>query len=279
MRPCRHLLPVLAVLLWSPLGAAPGEVGALPLPYPAVPTTARAGDFVLAPSREFLDAALEKGFARANFVYYGATMVSPGPGESTVRNLAGKTFTLPNSLIIPIQKGGTAKPGDIVLGHWQSGSGMQRAIVVPGGTPSAPKVRYLDIAYDNPSGAGKKEDQLKADTFHPLQDGWMAGNVIAIRAGAAAKRGIAVHFTETKVLVLGFAGFLSVADRKDCLPVPLRPAVVPRAEVFVPVMNTFTRAVVTRVDPAIGRVFVTYSFAGKPKEAALGFGDVALKLP
>ncbi len=90
--------------------------------------------------------------------------------------------------------------GDIVLGTRQSGSGLQRAIVVAGGTPAAPKVRYLDLDYDNPAGVGKKDDTLKADCFHKQRDGLIVGNVVAVKAPGGYKRLLVVGVGGEKVL-------------------------------------------------------------------------------
>ena len=152
----------------------------LPIPDPfglgAAPTTARPGDFVVCPPREWIDKVLETGKPELQtFILYGARMVEPGPAESRVKSLTGKEMMIPNYLVVPIHRGQSAVPGDILLTVWQSGSGMQRAIVVEGGTPTEPMVRYLDIALDNPSGAGERADRCKPDTFHKLTDAWQVG--------------------------------------------------------------------------------------------------------
>ena len=90
-------------------GLAPGKI---PLDYPVMPTTAAAGDMVLAPSREFLDKGIAEGMDNATFIYYMATMVEPGAAESKLKALSGKEFTLPNSLIIALLPGQTAAVGD-----------------------------------------------------------------------------------------------------------------------------------------------------------------------
>jgi hypothetical protein len=267
---------LLAVGLAAQTPLKPGEI---PLPYPVVTTGAKAGDFVIAPSREFLDNAIAKGADKTTFIYYGATMVVPGPAESQIKTLVGKVVNMPNSLIVPIRKGEKAQVGDVLLGVWQSGSGMQRSIVIAGGAPEAPKVRYLDIDYENPAGVGKKDDALKPDTFQKQSDGLIVGNVAAVKKGTSFERGIVVNVAGDKVLLLGFAGRLSVAPKADCVPIPIKPKVKKGDKVLVPVFTAFKPAVVDSVDEAIGRVFVTYDFGGKPQQKAIAFGDVATKLP
>jgi hypothetical protein len=69
----------------------PGEI---PVPYPVVATTAQAGDYVLAPSRQFLDGAFAKGMDKQTFIFYAAQIVAPGPAESQVKSLAGTVFVV-----------------------------------------------------------------------------------------------------------------------------------------------------------------------------------------
>lgn len=278
---CRTLTVLgMALLMAAALAAqTPLKPGEIPLPYPVVATGAKAGDFVIAPSREFLDNAIAKGVDKTTFIYYGATMVTPGPAESQIKTLVGKVVTMPNSLIVPIRKGEKAQAGDVLLGVWQSGSGMQRSIAIAGGTPEAPKVRYLDIDYENPAGVGKKDDALKPDTFQKQSDGLIVGNVAAVKKGTSFERGIVVNVAGDKVLLLGFAGRLSVASKADCVPIPIKPKVKKGDKVLVPVFTGFKPATVDSVDEAIGRVFVTYEFGGKPQQKAIAFGDVATKLP
>ena len=146
------------------------------------PTTARKGDFVLCPPREWVDKAVEsKTPQNQTFAFLGARMLRPGPRQSTVRSLTGREMQLPNCLIIPIRPDDRATPGDIVLTHWQSGSGMQRAVVVEGGSPEAPRVRYLDVDLDNPGGAGARAEACKPGTFHKLQHPWAPGTSVAAR--------------------------------------------------------------------------------------------------
>jgi hypothetical protein len=153
----------------------------IPFDFPAVPTTAAPKQFVLAPPRTWLDAALERGASRQAFIYYGAWMKTPGSTASALDTLTERTETIPNSLIVPIARGVRVGPGDIVLTAWASGTGMQRAIVVSGGSEASPRVRYLDMTLDNPSGWGKKEDTLPENTFTKLEKAGQLGTTAACK--------------------------------------------------------------------------------------------------
>ncbi|MEL6107078.1 MAG: hypothetical protein AAFU85_13630 [Planctomycetota bacterium] len=231
------------------------------------------GEYVLCPSRQFYDAAVAKGVEKTTFIYYTAVMVESGPTESTVKSLAGSTYSLPNELIIPIPKGQTANVGDIVLTWWQSGSGMQRAIVV-GGTSQKPVVRYLDITYENPSGAGKKEDTLKADSFFVLDGSLQVGTMIVVKDGTKSRVGRLLAMDETSVLVDGFAGRLKRYDRDGVGPMPLRPKLKAGDSAEAVVFGSLKAVTVKEVDAKIGRVFATYTFGRSEKEKAFAYGEI-----
>src|SRR5215204_6438828 len=142
--------------------------------FPAVETTAKAGEVVLAPSYNWLQEANVKGVDKVAMIWYSQTMQAPDKEMSEVKFMSD-TRKVPNAYIVAIPPGATAKKGDIVLTWWQSGSGMQRAIVTDDANPSEPVVRYLDIDYDNPAKSsdgkatiGQMDEKLKPNTFVKL---------------------------------------------------------------------------------------------------------------
>lgn len=244
--------------------------GTIPgLEFPPLKTSAVEGDFVLAPSREFYDRAVADGVDKASFIWYGATMVEPGPAESKVKSLAGTEFTIPNSLIIAIPRAQEAKVGDLLLGHWESGSGLQRAIVV-GGTATEPVVRDLDLDLDNPAGVGQKDDAWKADRFRALEAG-MVGVTVACKNGDAVENGVLVALTPKKLLSLGFAGHLAAYTVDQCMPVAPTGTYKAGDKIQVPWVGKYTEAEVTKVDEKIGRVFAKVN----DKETGYAIQDVA----
>ena len=246
--------------------------GESPFDYPIVETTAKNGDYVIAPSRNWIDDAFEKGADKVTFIYYGAWMVEPGPGESKIKTLPGSEAIIPNSMLIPIRSGETAEKGDIILTTWQSGSGMERAIVV-GGTTTEPEVLYLDMDYDNPAGIAQKKDTLKPNTFHKLSGGKLeVGGVVAVKKDNGDYiRVIATNITGDKVLTIGFAGKMAVYKKANCYTLPIRPDLKKGDKVFIPFVGTFQEATVEKVNKDIGRVFTKNSWGNK---AAIAYGDV-----
>ena len=248
----------------------------LPFDFPAVSTSAKAGDFVLAPPRELINKAI-KGGEKPSFLFSGRRMVKPGPVESTVKESGAETL-IPNALIIPIRKGEKVQPGDVVLTFWAAGGSMQRAIVVEGGSPDKPKVRYLDIAPDNPSGMGKKVDTLKPGTFHKLKALWEPGTAVAVKTAEGYVKAVIVNRTGDKLLTVGFAGKMAVYKKKQCVPIPVIPELKKGRSAYVPYLGTFQKGWVKKIDTATGRVHVRVDFAGEKTTVAAPFGDLIRSL-
>ncbi len=248
--------------------------GTVPFDYPIVQTLAKKDEFVLAPTKGWIEEAFEKGADTQPFIFYGAWMIDPGAKESTLRTLPGQFVQIPNAMIIVVPAGAKAKPGDIVLTAWTSGSGMQRAIVVEGGSPEQPNVRYLDMDLDNPSGWGKKVDTLKENTFHVLTKPGEPGTTVACKEGARTTRWVIVNQHRDKLLGVGFAGKVKVHARPSCTNLPIVPALKPGDDVRVAVIGAFTDATVTKLDAKIGRVWVKHEFGGKDTDEAFSFTNV-----
>ena len=247
----------------------PAQLFDIQVPRP----TAKPGEYVLCPSRQFYDSAVKRGVEKTTFIYYAAKMVEVGDSNSTVTNLAGRKFQIPNQLIISIPPKQECQKGDVLMTWWQAGSGMQRAIVV-GGTEIKPIVRYLDITLDNPSGAGKKEDTLKPDSFVVLNNEWQIGSSVAIKEGRRTTHGVIVATSEKQVLVREFAGKLKCHERKNASPIPIKADVVAGDIAMASVHGTFLPVTVTKVDAEIGRVFTNFQLGRKDQERVFAFGDI-----
>ena len=267
----------------TPAGEAPRSAlkpGEIPFSgFPTVGTTAKADEVVLAPSYNWIQDAATKGPDKVTFIWYNQKMVAPGEVESEVEFLSPGKAKIPNAYIVPIPAGQTAKVGDIVLTWWQSGSGMNRAIVVDAADPTQPVVRYLDIDYDNPAKSrdnkttiGQMDEQLKPNSFVRLTSPWEPGTVIAVNDGATRKPVHVIRVAGEKILALGSAGTLKVYDKASATPVPLKPNVKAGDKVKAPKYGTYADATVSKVDARNGRVFV--KFGTETEEKAIAFGDV-----
>lgn len=257
-----------------------GEIN-FPFDFPQVTTNAKTGDHVLVPSYNWLIEAMDKGGDKQTFIWYAQKMSKPGDETSEIQFMSDRK-QVPNAYIIPIPSGAKAKKGDIILTWWQTGSGMQRAIVTDATDPAEPVVRYLDLDYDNPAKSrdgnttiGKMDEKIKPDTFVVIRNEFEPGTAVAITDGAEQIHGIVIREAGDKMFVRLFAGRAGVFAKSEAKGVPLIPKVKVGDRVRVPRHATFADATVTKVDPAIGRVFV--KFDGANDEKAIAYGNVLPK--
>lgn len=253
--------------------AATAKDAELPFDYPAVPTTARPGDPVLAPPARWVDNARTDGISSQSFVYFAGKMVAPGPVASVIEVAGGALEALPNALILPLRRGERAAPGDLLLTSWASGTGMQRAIVVAGGTPESPRAAYLDLDYDHPSGVAKRAEPLPPNRFHRLTEAGAVGTSVRCDERGQDRHYVLVHRTPARWLGLGYGGRLRPLDPNRCRPLPLHPK-IDAGSVEIPLLGVFTPVRVRSYDAEIGRVFVRYSVGDQKLDAAVGLLNV-----
>lgn len=205
--------------------------------------------------------------AEETYIFYNGNLTSVGDTKSSIRSF-GEDIEMPNSLIIPIPQGQTAKKGDIVLTWWQSGSGMQRAIVTDDSDPASPKVCYLDLSFkDDGSGFANEHanEQLKPNTFVVMKDGeWQPGAQIFVEG--SNETGTLLCATDEDVLMLCFAGKIKAYYRSDCKVIPLNQGLKVGDEVKSTFVDKFSDGYkITKIDESIGRVWVEGSFGNDVK--------------
>ena len=202
--------------------------------------------------------------ANETYIFYNAVLTSVGDTKSTVRYF-GEDIEMPNAVIIPIPADQQAKKGDIVLTWWQTGSGMQRAIVKDASNPAAPKVDYLDLSYKEDGTGFANEhanEQLKPNTFVVLKDGeWQPGAQVVVSGDGSFDVGTLISCTDDKVLLKCFAGKIRVFKKSACKVIPLDQ----RLKAGDEVMSIFAGSLKTgykvkKVDEKIGRVWVEGGF-------------------
>ena len=202
--------------------------------------------------------------ANETYIFYKTTVASVGETKSIVKDF-GSDVEMPNSLIIPLPGGQTTKKGDILLTWWQTGSGMQRAIVTDASKPDAPKVDYLDLSYkDDGKGFANEHanEQILPNTFTVLKDGeWQPGAQIVVTGDGSYEAGILVSCTDDKVLLKGFAGKIKVFKRSACKVVPLKQNLKAGDEVYAIFTSSYKAGYkIKKVDEKIGRVWVEGPF-------------------
>ena len=231
------------------------------------------GELVLAPYT-YYKVAIDNSedLKKKGLIFYKTKLVTAGAEKSVVNYK--EDYELPNSLIIGLPKGATAKKGDILLTWWQTGSGMNRAIVRDDTDPSQPKVDYLDMDMrlnDDGTTSGFAErhanEQLAPNTFIVLHDGdWQPGAQVAhVNDRGKWAAAILIKATDDKVLVLDSGSKVAVYPRSDCKLIPMNDeGIKPGDEVYGASANLFTdRFTVEKVDTERGRVWGTNRYGTK----------------
>lgn len=202
--------------------------------------------------------------ANETYIFYNTTVKSVGETTSIVKDF-GSDVEMPNALIIPLPGGQKAQKGDIILTWWQSGSGMERAIVKDASNPESPKVDYLDLSYKD-DGSGFAQDhaneQIKPNTFTVLKDGeWQPGAQIVVTGDGSYEAGVLVNCTDDKVLLKGFAGKIKVFKRSACKVVPLKQNLKVGDEVYAIFTSSYKPGYkIKKIDEKVGRVWVEGPF-------------------
>ena len=212
-----------------------------------------AGQYYLAPYTFYPKKVEEKkDLTKEVMIFYSDTY-----NDVTDGKVNGKT---PTSLCIPLPKGEEAKKGDIVLSWWQSGSGMQRALVTDDSAADAPKTVYLDLNYkgDGTGFAEKFVDQLKPNSFKVLTNGELEpGAPVAYFEDGKWKKATCINTDGDKVLVLGFADHIYSTTKDKVKVIPLVPEYKEGDMVSVAVVDSYSDGyTVKKIDMSIGRVWV-----------------------
>lgn len=219
-----------------------------------------AGQYVLSPYTFYPEALAEEDDPGSKtLIFYSTTLAKYGDTHSTLDNLGEDPVEMPNSLIILLPKGEKAHVGDVLLTWWQSGSGLQRAIVTDASDPERPRVVYLDLNYGDDELANKyANEQLKPSSFDVLRDGeWQPGAAVAAFDGKEWKSGILIHATDNKVLMIGFSGVVYAYNRSDCRLIPIKQDLKVGDEVMALFVSKFTPGYkITRIDRRVGRVWI-----------------------
>lgn len=249
------------------------NTGEIPFEYPKVETTAEEGQYVLAPSADTVEQALTKSGKNTIFTFYAATLIEAGKEESIVEDLLGEQYSLPNSLIIPIQKSESTTPGALVLTWWQGGSGMMRGIVTElEKDTNLPTARYLDSFADKPEKLLPNSYQLLTDTIVP-------GAPVIIKTGEQYEHATIVNIADDKALVSGFAGFLHVKDFASISPIVVNRDLKEGDVAYGPIFGIYQPITIKTSNPEIGQVTAEYTFAEEQVTKVFYLDEVVTELP
>ena len=264
IRTVRTILCLMALAVMTPVMAQDSDNGAWPWDFPqGVKLKMEVGQTVLSPYT-YYPSSVEKGkpLREAVLIFYDTTVKEVGAEKSVLSTHNGEV-EMPNALIIPLPSNAKAKKGDVVLTWWQSGSGLERAIVVDDSNSKEPKVCYLDLRWpDNPESPKleekKKGEPLKPGSFAILKDGqWQSGAQVAIKKDNEWLKGTLIHVEGNRVLVLGFGSKIEAYNKADVRLIPFKEKIKVGDKVWATWVNTYRPGyVVTAVDNESGHVYV-----------------------
>lgn len=208
--------------------------------------------------------------ARQDASWTNFTVVEAAPWASRVTRV--REETIPNALLIPLPADASAPVGSLVLTWWQSGGGMQHALVT-GGTPTEPVVRYVGLA-ESVSDA-KQEHTLGAGTFRVVGEGADLGATVRFASASGGTWGVVLNATEDALLVAQRGKRLAVVPRAEATAFPPVPDVHAGDAVLVGRKTGQVGPAVVR-SAADGRVEVQLGFASKGVER-IPYGRVSAR--
>ena len=260
----KSFLLFLVALSTQPVVAQQSDSNTWPWDFPkGTKQKFEVGQTVLSPYT-YYPSSVEKGedLTKSVLIFYDTTVKQVGDETSILDNY-NKDVEIPNALIIPLPKKAKAKKGDILLTWWQSGSGMQRAIVVDASNPEEPVVCYFDTSWpDNPDSPKleekRKGEKIKPGTFAVLKDGqWQSGAQIAAKCGNEWRIGTLISVNGDKVLSLGFGSKVEAYNKSDVRIIPFKEKIKVGDKVYVKWVNEYRPGyVVEKIDAEIGRIYV-----------------------
>lgn len=276
----RSIASVLLVALTAGSSVAETD-GKIPgVGLPPTKTLAKPGERVFTLNRDALD-RYTKDPTTGNLTFRLFEMIEPGTATSKIK-ASNATEVIPNILIIPIPKGQTAQVGDIVIAPW-AGT-LHRGIVTEAKNPKQPTVLFVSLRYENPYKGPTKlplaqeEHRLEPDTFYVLTKPFQVGSTMACKDNGYYKVWVITLVSGDKLYSLDHE-FLAVKDKATCFALDQKPNVTVGDKVFTKwATGALIPTTVVKVDPRIGRVWVKDELS-KAGERAIGYGDIATKLP
>lgn len=259
----------------------PLEKGKFPFKYPvAKKINAAAGDNVFAVNMKLVLNDYNAGKTTFGTQYLLYTLLEAGDKESKIKFVNEEV--VPNSGIVVIPKGQTAKVGDLVAGKWAVN--LTRGIVTNASNPKAPKVTFIGLDWDNPAkaedkktGIGQFEYTLNENEFMVISKDFDPGSSCAVIDGSKWKLMNVFNSTEDMVLGTIFIKFTAV-KKSDCIAIPLKTNFKVGDPVWAPWVGSMSKGKISNVNAKMGRYTLKFDESSKG-EKVVSFGDVIKDLP
>jgi hypothetical protein len=257
------------------------EKGKFPFEFPVVEKiNAAKGDHVFAVNMRLVLNDYNEGKSKIMTQYLTATIEEAGDKESKV--MSATPYNVPNSGIVVIPKGQTAKVGDIVAGKWAVN--LMRGIVTNASNPKAPKVTFIGLEWDNPAkaedkktGIGQYEYTLKENEFMVISKDFDPGSCCVVKKDNSWNLMDVFNVQGDMVMGTVFLEFTAV-KKSDCIAIPLKGNFKVGDQVYAPWVGKMSGGKITKIDSKMGRI--TVKFDDKVKgEKTVSFGQVIKDLP
>jgi hypothetical protein len=197
---------------------------------------------------------------------------SVGTQHSLIENDTMAVASIPNPFVVLVPMSQSAKPGEVILLHKDGGNMKQRAMVVAGGSESAPMTRELS------TWKAQDPERAKAGTFIVLKP-WGPGTHLACELEGELDDVTVLRVVDEQVIGLDWSGTLRFDDKSSCTPVPIHPKLTVGQAVHIPVVDDYHPATVLKVDEDAGYAEVEYTWGSSKSTNKEYFGEILTQLP
>ena len=239
-------------------------------------TLYHAGNYVLAPSRQFLKKYKENKDSATALVLYPQILEKFGPEKSLVEYY-DTVLAVKNEFLIPLPDGQPAHKGDFVVTWWQSGTAMQRAYIVKAKDSLHPYARYIDFDWFGEDGYDTLIERLNRNTFRVISKPLDPGSSIAVKKGSLYNFYKVINSFGDSIVALDWSGKLAFFKRDSVLPNAVHKQLDIGEQVWIPVFGIYTRGLVKNVDNGMADVVI--NFLGDAVVRRIPVLDVRKKLP
>lgn len=178
----------------------------------------------------------------------------PGPERSTVRRPGGGRSVVENARLVALEASPSARPGQFVLAIHPD-VGLVRAVVVPGGRPTAPSaVRLRGFG----TGVFGTALSLPAGSFRAIGAELDPGSLVAIPLADRIELAMVLAAQDPMVVTLDESGRLRAIHRSGAAPLPIALRPKPGSQVYAPFASSLDGGKATSFDEARAELGVVW---------------------
>ncbi len=239
-------------------------------------TLYHSGNYVLAPSRKFVEDYTKSKDSANVLVLYPQILEKLGPEKSLVEYY-DTVLAVNDEFLIPLPDGQPAHKGDFVVTWWQSGTGMQRAYIIEATDSLHPYARYVDFDWFGQDGYDTLVERLNRNTFRVITKPLDPGSSIAVKKGTLYNFYKVISSFKDSIVAVDWSGKLAYFRKDSVLPNAVHKQLEIGQQVWIPVFGVYTRGFVKNVDSGMADVVI--NFLGDAVVRRIPVLDVREKLP